>query len=184
MINVAVDVETTGLEFGTHEIVQIAVVILDKDFNVTSERFFSNIQPNRAEFADPTAMKVNGLDLKYLEKHAPVVYEVLSSFRVWRYELFDDAIFYPLFHNGVFDVPFLKLLFPMGRYEQIFHYHTRDTFSVARTMKDCGLIDPESCSLGKLAEYFGIVNDKPHHALEDAKTTAAVYRKLLEVLKK
>lgn len=183
MINVSVDIETTGLTAGVHEVVQFAITVLDKNFELTNDRFFTNIKPVRPEVANPKALEVNGLDLEFLKTKAPNLTEIMSSLRSWKLELFENEKFLPLFQVAIFDISFLKLA--LGNlYDTVFDYHYRDTAVLARALKDAKVIAPESCKLDDLATYFGIVNDKPHHALEDAKTTARVWKELIKILKK
>lgn len=181
MINCAVDVETTGLVPGVHEVVQMAIVILDKDFNLTGDRFFSNIRVQRPEVADPAALEVNGIDLSVLEKTAPTLLEMKRSLFSWKNELFEGEKLYAIFHNAIFDIPFLKLAL-QNLYDEVFHYQYRDSCVLARAMIDAGLLNSKSASLGKLTEVLGLTNDRPHHALEDSKACAVIYRELIKRL--
>ena len=67
----ALDLETTGLIDGYHDIVQVAVVPLDGNLDpLDVSPFYMNMKPDFPERADPEAMRINGLDLGELA-HAP-----------------------------------------------------------------------------------------------------------------
>ncbi len=54
---------------------------------------------------------------------------------------------------------------------------------LALTLIELGLLKAESVSLSALCDDFGL-KFKFHNALEDAKATFAVYKKLLEIIVK
>jgi DNA polymerase-3 subunit epsilon len=61
-----------------------------------------------------------------------------------------------------------------------FHHRNLDLSSPATTMIDLKYIPPECSSGSKLMSYLGMGEVK-HTALEDAKNTALMYLKLLEL---
>jgi len=178
MVNVAIDIETTGLVKGYHEICQLAVVVLDEGFGPVGDKFVSYIKPFRFENADPKALEINGLSKeKLLSSPSPMT--VRSAFINWKEELYPGELLRPLTHNGLFDLGFLEI-FLGDMYSKVFDYHVVDTFAVANYFKDKKRFPTSlSCSLNSLKEYFMVKIGPAHDAYMDALATAAVYRALL-----
>ena len=63
VILAAIDIETTGLDVGKHEIIDFAIVPLDDDFKVSTLPEFSiRIRADHPENADVLAMQINRLN--------------------------------------------------------------------------------------------------------------------------
>ena len=62
----AVDIETTGLVAGVHDIIEVAIIPLDHNLEPkTGFRIFdAMLQPLRPEKAEPSALRSNGISLK------------------------------------------------------------------------------------------------------------------------
>ncbi len=62
-----VDIETTGFDPNTHEIVELAYILVrqkgseGREFEVIEEREFK-VKPDHIETAEPQALKINGYD--------------------------------------------------------------------------------------------------------------------------
>ena len=179
-IGVSIDVETTGLLAGVHEIVEITLVLHDKNFKPL-ERFITQIKPMRPELAEPEALITNGLKLHEL-KDAATPAQVRNAFSQWHEEIVQNKQLFPLGHNyGSFDKRFLEIFF--GRfYSDYFYYKNRDTFVLAQALKDCGLLEiDQSLSLENLCEYFKIPH-RAHTSYGDAIATLILYRKLIKLI--
>jgi DNA polymerase III epsilon subunit-like protein len=180
VLNASIDIETTGLYAGTHEIIQLAIVPYDKDYNPIS-RFVSYICPYRPEYADPEAMKTNGLNLEEL-KTQPTPSQVKTCFIEWKEGSFGSERITPLGHNyGQFDCQFLKLFFTPKMYDKIFGHRIRDTMVAANFLKDVGLQLPESSGLTGLLEFFKVERTTAHDAYEDALSVIKLYKRMREV---
>lgn len=179
MINVAVDIETTGLDARKHDIVELAVVQFDDNFNeVDGLKFISKIKPNNIHTVSDKAMSVNKLSLSELDK-APTTQQVRSMFLEWKYELFGDEQFYVLGHNyDAFDKIFL-LQWLGDLYNDIFHYRTRDTMKAASFIRDAKKKIIKNLSLASLASMYNINKGHLHSAYVDASTCIEVYKCLL-----
>lgn len=68
------------------------------------------------------------------------------------------------------------------KYDTYFDYRLRDTSPILAFLVDRGALPPETRSLGKACEYFGIINENPHSALDDARATLKLYKKLLSII--
>ena len=174
-----IDIETTGLIAGKHEIVQLAIVIVDKEFNFV-EKFISNIKPMREEVIDVEAMDINGLNL-YDLNNAPTPLQVRSAFFQWQDEMYSEKKLFLLGHNLSFDIPFLKLFFGEDNFKSRFDYHTRDTVAVAQYLMDVGKLTHIPLRLTDLCDYFNIPL-KAHTAEGDVLATILLYKALMEVL--
>lgn len=182
MISASIDIETTGLEAGVHEIVQLAVIPFNEKFEPMG-RFVSYIKPLRPELADPTALELNHLNLTELNK-APTPAQVRSCFIEWKEDLFGQEQICPLGHNyASFDSQFLKLFLTSQLYGKLFSYRVEDTSILARALKRVGLLPKElKGSLSSLREFFKVDCTVEHDAYEDALSTIKVYKKMLSLI--
>ncbi|MBY0415508.1 MAG: hypothetical protein K2Q18_15150 [Bdellovibrionales bacterium] len=81
------------------------------------------------------------------------------------------------------DLPFLNRDLSWEFMRKHFHHRNLDLSSTANTLIDLKFIPPECSSGSKLMSFLGMGEVK-HTALEDAKNTALMYIKLLEMLQK
>ncbi len=180
-INAAIDVETTGLVAGKHEIVEICVLLHDDDFHPI-DRFVSKIRPLRPDLADPKAMEVNGLSLTALKGEATPS-QVRNALNQWHEEVCDNKKIIPLGQNYAFDKGFLELF--LGKetfYPSMFHYHYRDTMLLAKGLQDSGLLRLDYINLKSMCKHFNVRCDS-HTAYGDASATLQIYRKLLDMIR-
>lgn len=184
-IAATVDVETTGLIYGYHEIVQLAVLPLDENLEpMDVSPFNMMIRPNYPERASKRAMQINGLNMDDLMK-CPTQEQVADIFMEWVESLnlpFGKRII-PVCHNAVFDVPMMKIWLGVEAYDKIFARRGRDTMQIALGINDqhawkCRPIPFANTSLEALCNKFGIDNAGAHDALIDVIRTAKVYREL------
>ena len=167
-----IDTEATGLGFN-HELIEIGLVkVSSYNFTVLDE-WEAKIKIERIEMADPEALKMNN----YNEtdwKDALDEEEVLKIFL----EKAEKTIL--VGHNLTFD--WLHIQKSLAKYslKPTFWYKSLDTFSLAwQKIRNEPSIN--SLGLGELARYFEISQDKPHSALDDARTTYKVFMKLKDL---
>lgn len=182
----AVDVETTGVVAGYHEIVQIAVVPLDTDLQPAGRPFYTNIRPDNPERIDKSSWNIHGLDLDNLLETAPDQEKAYDLFNNWFEELRlpTGRKLIPLAHSYTFEYGFLKAWLGAKGLDHFFHFHPRDAMVYALALNDrLGLAGKaarfESVSLTNLCKDLNITNEKPHDALSDSLAEAEVYRALL-----
>lgn len=181
MINVAVDIETTGLKAGVHDIIEFAVLEYDEtNGEATGLKFVSRMRPINPKMINEKAMAINKIPLRELE-YAPTPMSVRKMFIEWKNELFGDMRFRVLGTNyDGFDRRFLELW--LGDfYEDIFHYHARDLWQLADICRRLGLISLESLKLESLRDYLGLVH-QVHTAEGDCMLTIKAYKKLFNTL--
>ncbi len=181
IIGASIDVETTGLLAGVHEIVDVSIILHDNQFKPL-DKFTSQIRPMRPELISPEAIIINKLKLHEL-REAPTPVQVRNAFFSWHEEIAEGKIIFPLGHNyGGFDKGFLYKFFGLF-YEDYFYYKNRDTFVLSQAMKDCGLLNlDQSLSLINLCDYFDVPH-KPHTSHGDAIATLILYRKFIALMK-
>ncbi len=170
-----VDIETTGLNPETAEIIELGVVIarLKDDELVVLQEIDLKIAPKHIETAEPQALRVNG----YNEADwifAVSIEEALKTF----VEKTEGAIF--VAHNATFDYGFIEANLRRYNIESKMHYHRLDTISIA-----FGILhtndDISKLSLRALCEKYGIENKKAHSAFADAYATYELFKKLLKL---
>lgn len=185
----AMDVETTGLLCGYHEIVQVSIVVLDQNMDPMKDLnpFYMEIKPQHPERVDLQALRVNGLSLKHLLtcREQDTVADLFSE---WgdSLQLNQGQKLIPLTHNGPFDTPRMQHWLGIPGYLDRFTRNGRDSMYTALAINDraawkCRPIPFDSVGLGALAAYFGIPHDNAHDALADCLTTAKVYKELLRM---
>ncbi len=165
------DFETTGLQPGHHEPIQVAALLLDGDMDEVGV-FESLIRPLRPEAASPEALAVNGRSLSDLagEPH-PV--EVLGKFVDFACAAGEPVVM--VGHNVGFDLEFLR------REEATYglalprHDGAIDTCSLARVhLEALGAI--ANSRLATVAAHYGI-GFQAHDALGDVRATARILEK-------
>jgi superfamily I DNA/RNA helicase/DNA polymerase III epsilon subunit-like protein len=157
---VAFDLETTEMDPGACEIVELAAVRVRG--RVIVEQFHRLVRPSRPISAK--ASVVHG----YFDRDVcdqPVLADVWPEFRAF---VGGDLL---VAHNGhTFDVPVLRRLAEglPGVDDLVFF----DTLPLARSLMD------ESARLEDLAHRFGVARGRSHHAIDDAGTLVGVARHL------
>lgn len=174
---VFLDVETTGFDPITHEIVELGAVVVEPQGNYQNLKVIHEIEikvkPERIEDADPGALRVNGYDeAQWMFAHS--LEEAMQ-------ELSSKAKGCSIVaHNIAFDWSFIQRAFAVTGVENTMHYQKFDTLSIAFA-KLHNDPDLSNLSLRALCEYFGIVNTNAHTALADTRATVEVFRGLMKL---
>lgn len=184
----AIDTETTGLEAGFNDLVQIAIVVLDENFkpNKSVPFFYTDLKPLRPDNAEARAFQVNGLSLARLINDGLDPFAAVELFIKWFEDLNlgEGKRILPLGHNYDFDKGFLKAWLGPKNYDYMFHYEVRDSKQAVAFLTDkqwwkADELQFSKTSLTYVAGQLGIPTDRSHDALGDAITTAEVWRRLL-----
>jgi len=170
-----IDVETTGLDNDTAEIIELGVVLAKLKDNelVVTDQINLKIRPEHLETAEPAALRING----YNEADWLFAASLQDAMKLFA-EKTAGAIF--VAHNLVFDYGFIDRAFKTTGIENKMHYHKLDTIALAFGV----LIDNDDMnkfSLKALTEYYGIENKKAHSAFADAYATYELFKKLLKL---
>ncbi len=159
---VVLDVETTGLNPASDKIIEIGAVRIENGKEVAA--YSKLIDPEM-----PIPEKVQQLThISDGDVHGmPTIESVIEEF----HEFCKGAIL--VAHNASFDMAFFKRAFGAAKLD--FSHPKLDTLTLAR----CLLPDNKSHKLGDLCKHFGILLDKAHRAVHDARATSTLLLKLI-----
>lgn len=166
------DLEATGLEIQKQEILEIGAL------KVNSERPFSviaelslKVKPKNIKAADKDALKIVGYKESAWEKALDLAeaLKILDQFA-------ETGVLVGF--NTCFDWAMLdKAYFGLGRQDP-FYYHRLDVMTMAY-FKLFSNPEIKRFSLGEVTEFYKIERVNIHQALDDAKATYEVFKKLM-----
>lgn len=173
-----VDVETTGLVPGWHEMIDLGVVMTDLDGRPL-DSLFIRVQPSHPERTADGARAVNAFDPdRWRELGALAPGPAVDSLRAFHRRVAGDGPVLLAAFNSQFDAAFLDHLFrdQGGSWRELYHYFVLDIPSMAWAL---GYRDLTGAAL---AERLGI-EDEPHVAeqhtgITGARLNARLYRAL------
>ena len=180
------DLETTGLDYRTHCLHQIAGMI-EIDGEINSE-FEINVRPHAQALIDPESIKVSGKtieqiqanELSYREGYDKFV--ALVSKHVDRYDK-SDKMFLAGYNNASFDNDFLRQFFADNGDKYFGSYFWADPIDV-RVLAAYELMSERKnmvdFKLMTVAKHLGIAIDesKLHDAVYDIKITREILQKI------
>lgn len=164
-----VDVETTGLIPGHHEMIDLGMVITDSE-GVELDRLFLRIQPEHPERTSPEARAVNAFDAaRWRTLGALTPAAAVDSLTAFHRRVAGERPTMLVAFNSQFDAAFLDHLFRAqgAAWRDLYHYFVLDIPSMAWSL---GLRDLTG---GALAARLG-VDDEPHVAEEHTGITGAL----------
>jgi DNA polymerase III epsilon subunit-like protein len=175
-----VDVETTGVVPGYHEMIDIGVVLANLQ-GEEMDRLFMRIMPEHPERTDEEAAAINGFSVERWEELGAVSLEAaVEQIIDFHKAAAGDKRILMVAHNSQFDAAFVDFLLRAAghRRDEIYFYYVLDIPSMAWGM---GLRQLHG---QRLAEFFGIP-DEPRVAAEHTGITGAdlnlrMYRELLQ----
>lgn len=153
-----VDVETTGLA-RDDRIISAAVYRLDERGEV-EDHWYTLVNPER----DPGPVWIHGLTSEVLEG-APLFADVAEEFAA----RLDGRVL--VAHNAVFDWQMIAREYARAEREA----PVRQRLCTIALSKELGLPLP-NFKLESLAAHFGVVQQRAHHALDDARVLAEAFR--------
>lgn len=185
-----VDVETTGLDFSRHEILQICILPLGPDLIPTREFpfFYVKIKPEKIEEIDDGALKLHRRLVTDCLLHGMERWSAVARLEEWfsRLKIPPRKSIVPLGCNyGGFDRDFLReFLGGPASYRGIFRDDYRDVMLAALHHNDLADWHTERCPFPKvnlryLASQLGIQHIGRHDAMSDCIITAEVYRRMM-----
>jgi DNA polymerase III epsilon subunit-like protein len=173
-----IDTETTGTDPDTHEIIELAVIVVKQTpregrgpkIEIIEECEWK-IKPQHIERAEEQALRVNGyneVDWMFAIDRKKAMQEFAKKTESCSF----------VSHNLVFDYAFVKKAFEETEVESRMHYAKLDTISMAfARLYDAPQAD--KFSLRALCELLKVENSKAHTALADTRALVAVYRKMM-----
>ncbi|MEU2925064.1 DEDDh family exonuclease [Streptomyces sp. NPDC007251] len=153
-----VDVETTGLA-RDDRIISAAVYRLDERGEV-EDHWYTLVNPER----DPGPVWIHGLTSEVLEG-APLFADIAEEFAA----RLDGRVL--VAHNAVFDWQMIAREYARAEREA----PVRQRLCTIALSKELGLPLP-NFKLESLAAHFGVVQQRAHHALDDARVLAEAFR--------
>jgi len=153
-----VDVETTGLA-RDDRIISAAVYRLDARGEV-EDHWYTMVNPER----DPGPVWIHGLTSDVLEG-APLFQDIAEEFTA---RLADRVL---VAHNAVFDWSMIAREYARAERQP----PVRQRLCTIALSKELGLPLPNH-KLESLAAHFGVVQQRAHHALDDARVLAEAFR--------
>ncbi len=164
---VFIDTETTGLNSSIHEIIEIAIIGKNTNYN-------QKIKPNHLEHAHPRALEINGYTARKW-KHAISSKDAAMDIA----KMIEGKTI--VGHNIKFDMSFIdELLHQHGIYV-FYDRRLIDTMTLAHEhLKPCGI---KSISMDSIRSFFGWPHTDAHTALKDAEDCRRLYYKLSKASK-
>ena len=168
---VSVDVETAGPVPGRWSLLAIGACLVDDP----APTFYVELQPE-SDDATPEALAVSGLSMAELREHGQTPRAALKAFARWVDEVAPGAA-RPVFvgFNAPFDWMFVADAFHRHLGRNPFGHSALDIKSYAMGRLGGSFADT---SLARLVARIGTDASLPHHALEDARIQADVFRRL------
>ena len=165
------DLETTGIDFKMHEIIEIGLILIDQHSFEILDSLDLKVRPEHIETASEDALKLNGYNASEWKnsinlKEAMEIYSHKTS----------CALFCS--HNVTFDWSFINEAFGITGVENKMDYHRLDVFTMSwmllREPNIAGFsLDSISLSLGLETEPI------PHRAINGARKAYEVIKKIL-----
>ena len=177
MFYTVIDVETTGTDPLLHEICEITLILIDKNFNELG-RFTSTIRPEHFNRIDPEALKVNKFTVEELQTF-PSLVQVRGALLSWKRQAIgedtEENRFITIGHNVGFDLEFMRQ-FLQYRFDSWFTHRKVDTKVLWDTFKLFGSINPNmSGALDKITKRLGIPHNA-HKSYDDCIATIALLK--------
>lgn len=174
-----IDVETTGLVPGYHEMIDIGIVMTDLE-GVEQDTLFIRIQPEHPERTQEGAREVNAFDAERWKRLGALsTDQAIDRIVSFHNRTAGDKSVLMVAFNSHFDAAFLDHLFRAGdrSWRELYHYFILDLPSMAWSLGHRGLTGQS------LAMKLG-VEDEPHVAelhtgITGAQLNARIYRALI-----
>lgn len=165
------DVETTGLDPATQEIVEIGLVVVNQQTLEILDTLDIKVHPEHLETATEFALKLNGYN-KPDWQNALTLQAAISLYG----DKTKGAIFCA--HNVTFDWSFISEAFKKTGVKDQMDYHRIDLFTMAwMKFRTSGL---EKFNMNEVAKYLGIPEEPmPHRAINGTMTAYEVYKRLV-----
>ncbi len=196
-----IDTETTGLIARESCVIQLGAVMGDP--NKKENRFLVDIyadhRPYSAMALRVTKTLPGDIRPEWKKEDGPTRLkprEAVDQFLTWLYTKIPNDYKAPRItlggHNVIkFDFPHLDELFlsaGVSGFLDMFDYHAIDTFSLARAMRDAGLLNYpsgplRSLSLSAVSKFLGIGSYEEHNALADAIVSQKTYYEMVKRLR-
>ena len=180
---IALDVESTGVDFCSSQVIQCGVVFLDDQIQSTGAREWDiNYVPEQFSW-DDEAEEVHGISKERAQTHGVAPEVFLKEFEqeiVKRYGIAEDIELHIIAANAHFDYLMLQRLWDA--------YRSDTALPLSRRMMDITALSLAALGVAGMSstlEVLGIEEeeDKRHSALYDAELHLKVFHALLTILR-
>jgi DNA polymerase III epsilon subunit-like protein len=190
-IMVAIDLETTGLRAGFHEIIQIAMIPLDNNLEPRKDLpiFDQKIRPEYPNRIDDEALNVSKVQMADILNHGISADQAEVLFEYWfnKLGLAEGKRIVPLGSNiAQFDLKFIEAWLKHEAFKQYFSGHARDVMLAAAFLNDVSDFNAEQTPFNKyklidIARKLDVevISGMTHDAVYDAWLSAQCYKKML-----
>lgn len=172
-----IDFETTGIDVFKDNPIEFGAVLVNEKNEIVAE-FHSYLALRTKRKFSAQSKLIHGLDESKLNE-APEQNKMLTKF----FEEFGTDYRFAGW-NINFDVSFFRRICHlnnfMREYNKIYHRHI-DVQSISYFLSQKNIMLEREKSLSDLADYFGLERQEKHSAIEDAKLTFEVYKKLMAI---
>ena len=182
----ALDTETGGFNPERFSILSFAMVLFNNTGGPAAEISFFVAEPDI--FAEPDALAINRIDLKWLATHGASVStaaRLVSDFVSANCDIEAGQRVMLAGHNVAFDVAFMRRLFRLANveYGRLFSHRTIDTAGILQFLSMCGKLPALEWSSTAAFEHFGIVvpAGERHTALGDARATSRLLAEMVDL---
>lgn len=172
---ISIDVETSGPVPGAYSILSIGACAVEDPSAV----FYAELAPE-SPGADPVALEITGLSLERLEAEGEDPAAAMERFAGWISEV-TPAGRHPVMvaFNAPFDWMFVADAFERHLGDNPFGHSALDIKALAMGADRVGW---QETSFAAVASRYGIEADLPHHALEDARLQAELFRRIVATI--
>jgi DNA polymerase-3 subunit epsilon len=175
------DTETTGVNPGVNDIIQLAGIIeIDGDIK---EKFTFEMQPFNYDNINQGALDTHGITIEKMKTFMnpkEAYSKLIDIFDIYINKFDREDKFIVCGYNVRFDIDFLNSFFKKNSDNFLFSYigTVKDPFPVFGYLKSLEKIKTEDLKLGTMCKYFGISLDNAHDALADIEATKMLIEKL------
>jgi DNA polymerase-3 subunit epsilon len=174
---IAIDVETSGTDPFTHQLLAASLVPIGSD----APPFSFYVRPDIVTWS-PAGREYFGLYEATWEKHAKSPDEAMRQLSAYLQQSFSAAELFLVGHNVGFDISFLKQI-SRGRPFPRLSHRAIDTQTMLRLLAWMGRVPESACTSSGAFAYFGIEPPagQRHTALGDACATRELFLRLLQM---
>ena len=164
------NIETTGLDAQLHEIVELAILVVDPRTLKLRDRYTAKVRPENIRRANKRALAVCG----YSDREWRSAISLEAAMEIYSQKT-AGAVF--VSHNVFFDYSFIDAAFKRTGVEDLTDYHRLDLFSLAWAKAPA--LRLESFTLDSICRALDIPPEPlPHRAIMGARTQLAVLKRL------
>lgn len=162
------DIETTGLDASVHEIIELAVVVVDQHTLKPTDRYHVRVRPTHLKTAAKRALEVVG----YTDRAWREAVDLETALATYSKKV-RDAVFCS--YNVFLAYSFLDAGFKATGVEDPTDYHRLDLFTLAWSR-----LGMTSLNFDQICKRLDITPEpRPHRAIDGALKQLEVLRKLL-----